>query len=259
MNDYSHTLPLLLLLLITPACSSDSSVDIGDGSLGQELSDYAASWEGYVEAFTFSDGSDRVRITLNGSGEGTLRVGDAPTPVTDPRPQGRESDNPFTGVDEPFPGFAYSIRFAEVEASRLRFRFDTFEPMADFCSAQSSYQWHGDYYSCLPQDAYSCLPQDAYSCPPDILRDVLQHSNFDECPLEPERERPVPVDCFALGMCREVGLVCDCDAEGCATPETTDQVPFGVDAALADSGDSLEGTLQLGEKGPRPVVRLARQ
>jgi hypothetical protein len=36
MNDYSHALTLLSLLLITPACSSDSSVDIGDASLGQE-------------------------------------------------------------------------------------------------------------------------------------------------------------------------------------------------------------------------------
>lgn len=238
MNDYSHALTLLSLLLITPACSSDSSVDIGDGSLGQELSDYAASWEGYVEAFTFSDGSDRVRITLGGSGEGTLVAGDAPTPVTDPRPQGQESDNPFTGFSEPFPGFAYSIHFAEVEASRLRFRFDTAEPMADFCSAQTPYHWEEDHYRCLPNTGHLV--------------------SEGECWLEPHGEPPVPVDCFTLGVCQGGGG-CYCDADGCSIPEPSKQVPFALDAALEDSGDSLEGTLQLGDGGPRPVIRLSRQ
>jgi hypothetical protein len=30
---------------------------------GERLSDYAASWDGYAEAFNFASGSDRVRLT----------------------------------------------------------------------------------------------------------------------------------------------------------------------------------------------------
>ncbi|HEY4392953.1 MAG TPA: hypothetical protein VGP64_02775, partial [Polyangia bacterium] len=70
------------------ACSGNTPVNIGNTSMiGAQLSDYAASWDGFAETYTFSpDGSDRVRLTLDASGQGTLEIGDAALlpPPTDP-------------------------------------------------------------------------------------------------------------------------------------------------------------------------------
>lgn len=40
------------------------------------MSDYAGVWDGYAEAFTRNDGTDRIRITLDSQGMGTLNDGD---------------------------------------------------------------------------------------------------------------------------------------------------------------------------------------
>src|SRR5262245_9474401 len=71
------------LMLLSVACSGgDPTVTTS----GNQVSDYAATWDGYAEAFTFEDGSDRVRLTIHANGEGTIEVGDsAPLPPpTDP-------------------------------------------------------------------------------------------------------------------------------------------------------------------------------
>jgi hypothetical protein len=70
-------------------CGSDDSVNMGDGEIGYDkssLASYAATWEGYVEAYTFPSGSDKVRVVLDRDGNGHLEVGEgnmAP-PATDP-------------------------------------------------------------------------------------------------------------------------------------------------------------------------------
>src|SRR5450432_936374 len=70
------------------ACSGGGAVNIGNTAvIGSQLSDYAASWDGYAEAYTFMpDGSDRVRLTIDANGQGTLEVGNAALlpPPTDP-------------------------------------------------------------------------------------------------------------------------------------------------------------------------------
>ena len=81
----TRLLCLLPLALVPAACSDGNPVDLGHREA--QLSDYAATWDGYAEAYTFREGSsDRVRITLDATGVGTLEVGDAPLdPVpTDP-------------------------------------------------------------------------------------------------------------------------------------------------------------------------------
>src|SRR4051812_34615530 len=97
---------LLLVALASPfACSSATSrtseepIDIAKGRIGERLEDYAAHWEGYAEANSFADGSDKVRITLDASGDGTLEIGDsAPMPpATDPSVGYPPSSGP--GVD----------------------------------------------------------------------------------------------------------------------------------------------------------------
>ena len=51
-------------------CASDPDT-IGDGDANvdkTQLASYAASWDGYVEAYTFHSGSDRVRLVLDQAG-----------------------------------------------------------------------------------------------------------------------------------------------------------------------------------------------
>ena len=60
------------------ACSNSDPAGGEDDpeKTGATLGDYAASWEGHVEAYTFPSGSDRVRLTLDSSGNGTLVLGE---------------------------------------------------------------------------------------------------------------------------------------------------------------------------------------
>ena len=229
----------VLSLLGTAACSSDSDVDIGDAKHGEKLSDYADVWEGYAEAYTFSDGSDKVRIVLDENGEGTLEVGDS-APITlnvahPPR-------GPRGGV---LPGFAYSVRFAAVETSRLHFRFNHDEALGDWCAAQTSYQISTE------EEVYSCLPNGS-----------TRRANKDECYLTPlDTETEAQVDCNALELC-QLRNGCVCTEESCAAQELLEAAPiqFAVDGALDGSGDNLEGTLLLGElNSATPIIRLTRQ
>ena len=85
------------------------AVNIGNTTaVGSQLSDYAATWDGYAEATTFSDGSDHVRLTIDASGQGSLVVGDsAPLPApTDPTvgyPPGAGNEFQTGSINPPFP------------------------------------------------------------------------------------------------------------------------------------------------------------
>jgi hypothetical protein len=232
-----HGLLTTLLLLGASACSSDSQVDIGDGKLGESLTDYAATWDGYAEAYTFSDGSDRVRLNLDANGEGTFEVGESPAVVTDP------ANPPGASRPELVPGFAYTVRFSTVEDNRLRFRIDANEVVAPWCSAQTSYEQGAGSgnYLCVPSGG-SIMGGEACF--------IIQGSDIE-----------IPVDCDALMLCR-LGDMCKCSASGCSTPEIIEESPvqFAVDGALDASGDELEGTLLLGElEASTPTIRLTRQ
>jgi hypothetical protein len=66
----------LLSVMCVFGCNSAKPVDVGDTEvLGEQLSDYAGSWEGYIEAATWSDGSDAVRIKLDAQGGGVFEIG----------------------------------------------------------------------------------------------------------------------------------------------------------------------------------------
>ncbi|MES1208404.1 MAG: hypothetical protein ABUS79_20900, partial [Pseudomonadota bacterium] len=68
MIHTTRTVPLLLGLLAAPfGCSSGGDVNIGDTqNVGAKLSDYAAEWDGYAEAYTFApSSSDHLHMTLD--------------------------------------------------------------------------------------------------------------------------------------------------------------------------------------------------
>lgn len=237
MHGISGVVSVIALLGVA-GCSSDPDVDIGDGRTGQRLTDYAAVWEGYAEGYDFSDGSDRVRIALDENGDGTLEVGDSAALVTDPdrAPRGARA-----GL---VPGFAYAVRVANVESSRLRLRVDSKEVLSGWCSVQTS-------HATATPDIWTCMPWGATG------------TSAEGCNVTPEDTNvKVPYDCDAIQICQLGPELCGCTESGCAIPafDEAGPVQFGVDAALGDSGDTLEGTLLLGELiAERPIIRLTRQ
>ena len=102
------TAALALVLTLAAGCTASTKVDIGEGTapppglLGASLIDYAGTWDGYAEAFTWNDGSDRIRIMLDANGVGTIRLGNAPDfPPPDPDrayPAIRENVHPMADL-----------------------------------------------------------------------------------------------------------------------------------------------------------------
>jgi hypothetical protein len=260
------------------ACSSASApVDIGDSWTGQKLEDYAAHWEGYAEAHDFADGSDKVKLTLDASGNGTLEIGDsAPLPVaTNPNvgyPASFGGRLDFEQFSTLFPGFAYTIGTATVESARIRFSLNPWQIERDWCALQTSYDSQsggsgggsGDWgfggtggsggippgYAVGPDSGGYGLGR--YQCLPKQDRNVAcAYSSV---------SGPVAVDCAKGELCWQ--QVCACDAQHCTFYEP----PVGalatrgrLDAALDDGGKSLVGTLKIGNAGQVSVtVRLKR-
>jgi len=236
---------LLLAALSSPwACSSGSApVDIGDSRTGEKLGDYAAVWEGYVEAYNFRDGSDKIKLTLDAAGNGTLEIGDsAPLPPLDPDPNvGYPSGTlPLGNLEGLVPGFSYPITPATVELARVRLSVNPLEIESDWCSLQTSYQ-----------SAKISAPDGGilYRCIPD-------GSGFGDgtgCSYNGEA-----IDCVKLDAC--ISGYCSCDVRGCSGSSGNPKSYTQFDAALDVGGNSLVGTLKIGAEDARSsmTVRLKR-
>ena len=243
MNTIARKVYLLAVLANLSGCSSGSApVDIGDAKTGDKLEDYVAVWEGYAEAHNFKDGSDKVKISIDASGHGTLVIGDTPAwPV---------AVNPDVGYppnlglrDQPnklFPGVSYPIDTATVDSGRVRISVNPFEAFRDWCGLQTSYPlFHGP----------SCLPGSLTMSPPSA-----------DCFYSDADGDLTPVDCVKGLMCE--AHACSCDAQGCSvlSGPAADPNYTKLDAALFDGGNSLVGTLRVGHEmlNDSMTVRLTR-
>jgi hypothetical protein len=233
--------------VLAVGCAKSDKLDIGDGhekvaATGASLSDYAGSWDGYAEAYTFIDGSDRIRLKLDAHGEGTLEVGDSPAlPAPDPDKGYPPSDDtdlagkPFM-VSRPgaYPGFGYPVSGAKVESKRIRIGTSTQEVFREWCEMQEPVLQVGAFPT-----SYGCANGVSASGDPMV------------CMTTAPDGTSIPIDCGKAGNCL---TVCQCTETKCGVTETIDT---NLDAALGgDSGDELTGTLVLG--GERIVVRMTR-
>jgi len=246
----SWLVPLVLGLV---ACSGGDPVDIGDDKVvktGETLSDYAAVWEGYAEAFEFNSGSDRIRVVLDEHGEGTFEVGEA-EPL--PPPSDPDVGYPPGGVGPAAPvvpgglysGFSYTVRAATVEDRRLRLGVMPREVHKQWCELQTPIL--DEFNSTPEQEYYYCVPNWSSSSGGD---NVCSQRHPDGGPS-------VPIDCGKLGLC-EHGGACYCTADGCGVYEGDDRyVTTTLDAALAAGGNELEGTLVVDTS--RLTIRMTRQ
>jgi hypothetical protein len=248
MTTFKRLFAIVPLTVSLSACGSDNQkVDLGDdgkpGSTAQGLAAYEGTWDGYAEAYHFDQGSDRVRVTLDSAGNGTIRLGDAPeiAPFSNPA-IGYPEDLPFT--DEAFSfsylpahaGFAYPVLDASVESGRLHFDFWGSDIVKAWCEAQTPYPDGG-----TPAGNYSCNPGG---------------SGFGQsggvCYNEPE----VVVDCGFVKTCL---AACSCNAQGCHATRYKGS-GLELDGVLENDGDTLVGTLVvLGGSAPeRITIRLTR-
>lgn len=241
--NVSKLVLMLCLATSAAACSSDSEVDIGDGSTSQGLSAYADSWDGYAEAFQFADGSDRVRLTLDENGEGVLRLGDSPLR---PTPELGDAAPPLAQAPT---DYAFSLQ-AVLEDGRLRFDVDDWQPYKSWCELQTPVAYSAEYpgiYSCFRRVAVE--PQEDGTCKTlDSSHDIVPCNNVYVC----------------SGFCA-------CTEESCTAsvlyPSASLQVsssppptvePSKFDGSLSASGDELTGTLLL-LADTRVLVKLKRQ
>jgi hypothetical protein len=222
------------------ACSgSDKSLGTDDPvGTTMSLEDFAASWDGYIEAYDMPTGSDRVHIVLDEQGQGTVKFGDgdALPPPTDPDtaypPAGVTANN--AGVNE---RIAYPVYEPQLDDTRLRLKIDVLYPYKDWCELQTPiYDEVSDVYRCIPSVPATSIPdQGCYLSPGG----------------DPNSGERVPIDCAKIDLC--IGP-CMCTQSSCAITEPN---PIKIDGALTDNGDTFEGTILL--LGSPYTIRLTRQ
>jgi hypothetical protein len=257
MNRIKTSVLACSVVCLGVGCSSDGDVNVGDGTPvnidKSKLEAYAGSWDGYVEAYTFPSGTDRVRVVLDVNGNGHLQVGDgalAPPPA-DPDVSYPDALRAYytqhPPMESPFPnlwdGLDYPVAGARTESERIRFSID---PVAapgfkQWCELQTSIAYVADvnptyYTSCPHMGHYQTETGCTYS--PDMGQTEL------------------PVDCGRLVLCS----ACACTESSCtisSAPLMVDNVvvaqaylPLGtysmpLDAALSDDGHDLVGTFMV--------------
>jgi hypothetical protein len=274
------------------ACSGGGTVNIGNtNAVGSQLSDYAASWDGYAEAYTFTpDGSDHVRLTIGSSGQGTLEVGDQPllAPPTDPTvgyPPGESSMQaglgyPNTGLNE---GVLFPIYDAQIQTDRIQVGIKPNDLYAAWCALQTptstSYKEELLNVDAGPPGAPGAYTRVAVDAGPDLPADSGVTTVYTPCPYDsggssspdgttwtcygqdPDGQQVV-VDCGRLNLC--IQMVCGCTATSCtssplvAAGSPPSQYPVELDAALDSTGTTLTGTLAL-STDLRVTVVLTKQ
>jgi hypothetical protein len=225
------------VLLFASGCS-DESVSLGEGER------FAGRWDGYAEAYEFDSGSDRVRLTLDSRGQGTLEIGDREPlpPATDPDadyPPGVPQSTHY--APELLAGFRYPVRRARASAGTLQFAVEPADLYREWCSMQPPLL---DETSPDGEEYYGCVLNRGHES-----RDGV-------CSLDGEPGGPrLPVSCGKIARC---GSICGCREEGCRLyePRDIDGLPVAFEAGLEGGGQTLVGTLTV--MGLPIVVRMRR-
>jgi hypothetical protein len=234
------------LALSALACSTEDSVNIGE-TLGSKLSDYSASWDGYAEAFQWSDGSDRIRLSLDATGQGTLRVGDLPLypPPTDPN-VGYPPEEPwdfFRSIEIystiMHPRIAYPVHETRIDSNRMRLEVDPHDLLRLWCQMQTPFPLD----SSTGGPSFGCVPTGT------ILGDDINGQTCSQ--PDPATGEQGPIDCRKVYLCTKAGA-CVCDSTSCTS--TSDPGRYPLDASLQMAGAEMVGTFAYG----RITIRMTR-
>jgi hypothetical protein len=247
-NELGSTALAVCVLVcgLTAGCSSSGTANIGDGELSVDktaLDSYAAAWDGYVEAYTFPSGTDRVRVTLDEDGNGWLQIGagDELAPPTDPDvvwPEAAVDDSsgkPMVMDRAPLEGIRYPVTGAVVEEERIRLSIDLYDAFEPWCALQTPVLHANETPA-----AYGCSWNAGFGM------------NGDSCTVTTAQGEEIPIDCGKAVLC--ASGVCACDETACSAG---DGGSIPIDAALSDDGQDLTGSIVLPDVGAR-VIRLER-
>lgn len=235
---------------------SQGTVSIGDQQPATQaktgLAAFAANWDGYIEAYNFTDGSDRVRITVNNDATGTARFGNEELwpAATDPNTKYPPNFPQYLTIFPPTPlppavwdGYNYNLKGLRVEAERIRGSSWSQDIFGGWCALQTpnpTVSGQTYPYSCAPTCGYIAIgsPQQ-----PGGPSDTCY--TFDPCPTADPTDwqsANAPFPCERLTLC---GLQCVCDATSCALTNLSGTDDVTLDAALDDTQQTMTGTLAL--------------
>ena len=217
-------------------CGSDPDVNLGSSDppavLGASLTDYQGSWEGYAEAYEWSDDTDVVRLQLDDQGNGVLEVGSPDSPAPNLTSHSTKPDwKPLPNLLNA--GFTYPIEGATVTSRRIRIATSSQIVWSDWCTAfppVADAQTPGSF-SCVPNVGFQWDANDPAGC---RLLDA------DQTPISCAQ-----VYCSQVCACTETS--CDARIEG---------KDVQIDAALTTDGEELAGTLLNGSE--RITIRMQR-
>lgn len=238
----TKTITLRLAVLIplagAQACAQNSNVDLGRSVTGANLLDYVDQWDGYTEAQEFVFGSDRVRLTIAGDGQGAMMLGEAQAypAATNPDvgyPPNEDFMSSIVKIAGFRPGFEYPVHGVKVESSRIRFNVSLNDFFGSWCRLQ------------VPIPSTSGGSPGFYFCGPD----GYGMGDGGMCSWQGTAGMNKPIDCLKASLC-VVSRVCVCTATSCA-PSLEENIQF--DAALREEGTQLEGTFN------HATVRMQRQ
>ncbi|MEI9941041.1 MAG: hypothetical protein WDO69_27810 [Pseudomonadota bacterium] len=160
-------------------------------------------WFGYLEEFTFRDGTDDVWLSVGGGGgvSGQIRFGNSPVPplATDAEaiyPPGvtNPSSDSLALAEGPYTGAWFTLLNPEFDGQHLQFDISRNEVFDSWCKLQTPY---------VSRDGYSCMP------------DWGSFGTADDCSQQdPTTLKLVPRSCFQLAMCYD-WHACSCDGSGC--------------------------------------------
>lgn len=267
-----HSRFMLAIGVLTMATAgsgcSQGPVNIGDQTpttqLKTGLAAYAASWDGYIEAYSFADGSDRVRVTVNEDGTGSIRFGNEdllPQP-TDPNAK-FPPDLPMcedcylysaNAIPDVYGGFLFSLNDVHVATERLQGTSTNKEVFEAWCKLQTSHQLV--YSDSSGNIQYNCSACNGNS-PASDMNPSDFCMEFSSCPYYTDAVQSdagitsVPSLCERELLCNgsngtviaAVDQTCFCDANGCDIDRQTQNIT--LDAVLDDSQQTLTGTLAL--------------
>jgi hypothetical protein len=269
---------LVAAIALAGACS-EGEVKIGeqaDAQVRSGIDSFSANWDGYIEAYTFSDGSDRVRISIKEDGKGTIRFGNEeiwpqPTNASDTYP-------PYfppaaglpNGTDMPmiWSGYLFDLKNVQVETDRLRANALSTQLFENLCKLQTTYLLEPGIYACLPCDFavdYKTVSVDGGEA--SIMCRSLTSPCWGATDATGTEWASVPITCEQEALCANgdynagvrTGLlstaICTCDANGCGLVAHPPDIV--LDTTLIDGQQTLTGSLVFGSSNR--TIWLKRQ
>lgn len=254
----SHSVVTLISAAVGLACS-DGQVSIGEQNPVTEtktgLQAFVGQWDGYIQAHTFIDGSDRVRLSVGDDGKGTIRFGQTELwpKATDPNakfpPDFPQCTSCSTDLPEVWDGFAYTLNGLQFEANRLRGTAGSTEIFKNWCELQTSHH----YYDLRnDKDSYTCST--CRTGGDDVsASDYCSVWGAELCATELATggsvafpNPPVLDLCERDLLCKAASPTCECDPNGCRLAAPAQDA--ALDATVTDQS-MIMGTLALATRG----------